>query len=199
MTPANTATRHAPSTPPATPPLIHRPRCGTERVTAITMPTMRPASNTSRKTMIRAASTRASFHNERAVIGLIEVVEEFVFAGLERTDAHDALALRGDHLLGLELLALEFHGGGVAVGDADHDTGIRRRLDLDRLEFPVLYGELDGRVLRQRRAAKHQSEPKNPRDHRPTRDYRHPHYPSSNHAPPGTAIARYPPDATATD
>src|SRR6266516_2849230 len=165
MTPAKTATRQAPSTPPATPPLIHRPRCGTERVTAITMPTIRPASNTSRKTMIKAASTAASFHHERAAIGLIEIVEEFVFAGFERTDAYDALAIRGDHLLGLERLALEFHRGSVAIGDADHDAGVRRRLDLGRLELLVLHGELDGRVLRQRRAAEHQAQPQNPRGH----------------------------------
>src|SRR5882757_5910231 len=180
MTPANTATRHAPSTPPATPPLIHRPRCGTERVTAITMPTTRPASNTSRKTMIRAASTATSFHHECAAIGLIEIVEEFVFAGLERADAHDALAIRGDHLFGLELLALEFHRGGVAIGDADHDAGVRRRLDLGRLELLVLHGDLNGRVLRQRGSAEHQaqpntSQPNNPRGHRPTRNHRHRH------------------------
>src|SRR3977135_162964 len=129
MTPANTATRHAPSTPPATPPLIHRLRCGTERVTATTMPTTRPASNTSRKTMIRAASTATSFHHERAVIGLIEVVEEFVFARLERTDAQDSFPVRRDYLLDFERLALEFHRGGVTIGDVDHDAGIRRRLD----------------------------------------------------------------------
>src|SRR4051812_7189426 len=160
MNPANTATRHAPRKPPSTPPLIHSPRWGTEHVTAITMPTIRPASNTSRKTMIRAASTGTSFHHERAAIGLVEVVEEFVLARLERTDAHESFPVRRDHLLDFERLALELDGSRAAVGDVNHDAGIRRRLDLGRLELLVLHGELDGRVLRQGRAAEDQSQPK---------------------------------------
>src|SRR5260221_6488415 len=173
MTPANTATRHAPRKPPSTPPLTHRPRCGTERVTAITMPTIRPASNTSRKTMIRAASTATSFHHERAAIGLVEVVEEFVFARLERTDAQDTFAVRRDHLLGFERLALEFHRGGVTIGDVDHDAGVGWRLDFGGLELLVLHGDGQRRVVRPRRAAGHQAQhqttrTKDPRSHRPT-------------------------------
>ncbi len=58
----NTATRHAPKTPAATPPTIHIVRPGTVEVTAMTMPTTRPASKTSRKTISNDASTGPSFH-----------------------------------------------------------------------------------------------------------------------------------------
>src|SRR6202043_563380 len=55
--PANAATTQAASVPASTPPPIQRLRCGTEPVTASTMPTINPASKTSRNTMMSAAST----------------------------------------------------------------------------------------------------------------------------------------------
>src|SRR5215475_13063690 len=54
MTPANIATMLAPTTPQTTPIVTHRPRSATLRVAARTMPTIKPASMTSRKTMISA-------------------------------------------------------------------------------------------------------------------------------------------------
>src|SRR5258708_6970048 len=63
---ANIATPHAANTPASTPPPIHRLRCATERVTASTMPMIRPASKTSRKTMISAASTTRPYFTTSA-------------------------------------------------------------------------------------------------------------------------------------
>ena len=57
---ANTATRLAPATPAAMPPAIQRPRPATPSVAARTMPTIRPASIASRKTMIRLTNMRPS-------------------------------------------------------------------------------------------------------------------------------------------
>ena len=49
--PAKMATKQAPTTPPATPMETQSPRPGTPLVAASTMPTIRPASMTSRKTI----------------------------------------------------------------------------------------------------------------------------------------------------
>ena len=56
----NTATRQAPSTPARTPTDIHVVRPRTPAVTAMTMPTIKPASKTSRNTMTSEASTETS-------------------------------------------------------------------------------------------------------------------------------------------
>ena len=56
IAPANIATIAAPSTPAPMPIATQRPRPATPRVAAITMPTIRPASMTSRKTMMSAPS-----------------------------------------------------------------------------------------------------------------------------------------------
>jgi hypothetical protein len=56
MEPAKAATMLAPSTPEATPRLTHQPRPTIQRVAASTIPTTRPASMTSRKTMMSAPS-----------------------------------------------------------------------------------------------------------------------------------------------
>jgi hypothetical protein len=56
IAPANSATTAAPRTPPTTPVVTQRPRPNTPRVAASTMPTIKPASMTSRKTMMSAPS-----------------------------------------------------------------------------------------------------------------------------------------------
>src|SRR5450759_3901730 len=92
------------------------------RVTAMTMPTMRPASNTSRKTIISAASMDASLlHDQRASGFGVEVVEKIVAAGRERSKPDDAFAVSGDHLLYPERYALKLHRGCVAVLYLQHD------------------------------------------------------------------------------
>src|SRR5437868_1462805 len=115
--PAKIATTQASRTPAATPPPIHRLRCGTVRVTASTMPTIRPASKTSRKTMIRAASTSAFLlHHKRAPGDLFVIlVEEFVAAGFLRAHVDGGVAGTGDDFFELQSLAFELHRLGVEV------------------------------------------------------------------------------------
>src|SRR5882757_8381143 len=155
--PAKTATRQAAKTPTTTPPPIHWLRCRTVRVTASTMPMIRPASKTSRKTMISAAITTRSclllFDHQCAAGDLLVIlVEEFVAAGLLRAHVDGGVAAAGDHLLDLQGLAFEFHRLGVEILQLDHDRGIGGRGDLDRLEFLVLVAQLDfGGALRVRR------------------------------------------------
>src|SRR5260221_4562180 len=80
--PANAPTTQAASTPASTPPPIQRLRCGTEPVTASTMPTINPASKTSRKTMISAASI-GLLHGQGAARLFVEVVVKFVASGFQ--------------------------------------------------------------------------------------------------------------------
>src|SRR6185369_4025617 len=92
--------------------------------TASTMPTIRPASNTSRKTMMSVASMDASvslFDDQRATRLLVEVIVEFVASRLQRPHVDDAFALCGDHLLHPQRGALEFQGPGIEVPDMDDD------------------------------------------------------------------------------
>src|SRR6267378_3397587 len=97
--PANAATMQAASAPANTPPPIQRFRCGTEPVTASTMPTINPASKTSRKTIISAASIDACLmYSEGAARLFVEVVVEFVASGLQRPHIDDTLAVGSDHL-----------------------------------------------------------------------------------------------------
>src|ERR1700712_4490244 len=115
--PANIATTQAAITPASTPPPIHRLRCATGRVTASTMPTIRPASKTSRKTMINAASTTASVIYDQRAAGnlLIVLIEEFVAAGLLRADVDGRIAAPGNHLLDMQGFALELHRLGIEI------------------------------------------------------------------------------------
>src|ERR1700737_5445311 len=124
--PANIATTQAARTPTSTPPPIHRLRCGTVRVTASTMPMIRPASKTSRKTIMSAAITIASLLNEqRAARDLFVVfVDKFVTAGFLRAHIDRRVAPGGDHLLDLQGLALEFHRLGIQILQLDHDRHI---------------------------------------------------------------------------
>src|SRR5258705_9516040 len=154
--PANTATTQAARMPASRPPPIQALRCGTVRVTASTMPTIRPASKTSRKTMISAAITTGSygllFNHQRATGDLLVVlVEEFVAAGLLCAHIDGGVAAGGDHLFDLQGLAFEFHRLGVEVLQLDHDRCVGGRGDLRRIELLVLIAQLDfGGTLRTR-------------------------------------------------
>src|SRR4051794_25682658 len=142
---------HAPSTPPATPPLIHQPRCATPRVTARTIPTIRPASKTSRNTMISAASTIIPlFHDQSTAVALVEVVEEFISAGLQRADADRGLAVRRDDLFHPHRLAFELHRSRIAILHAKQDRLVGRRAHFARLKLLTLHCEFDRYVLRRR-------------------------------------------------
>src|SRR4051794_11904891 len=137
--------------PASTPPPIHRLRPDTVRVTASTMPMIRPASKTSRKTMTNAASkARGSLlYDQRAARDLFVVlVEEFVAARLLRTDIDGGVGLAGHHLFDVQRLALEFHRLGVEIFQLDDDGRIGGSADFGRIEFLVLVAELNlGRLL----------------------------------------------------
>src|ERR1700736_574778 len=146
--PANAATMQAASAPASTPPTIQRLRCGTEPVTASTMPTINPASKTSRKTMISAASIGACLlYNEGAARLFVEVVVEFVASGLQRPHIDDTLAVGGDDLFDPQRFALELHGFGVEVLDPQGDRFIGRRAQLAGLELALGVAHLKLRRL----------------------------------------------------
>src|SRR5258708_1379080 len=106
------------------------------------MPMIRPASNTSRKTMISAAITTSSrsttnlLNDQRAAGDLLVIlVEEFVAARLLGANIDGGVAGSRDHLLDLQGLAFEFHRLGVEIFQLDHDRGVGGRGDLGRIEF----------------------------------------------------------------
>src|ERR1700694_3408993 len=151
--PANAATTQAASAPASTPPTIQRLRCGTEPVTASTMPMINPASKTSRKTMMSAASTGARLlHDQGAARLFIEIIVKFVASGFQRPHIDDALAIGGDRLFDPQRFAFKLHGFGVEVLDAESDGFVGRRAHLGRLELALGIGHLKlGRLLRLRR------------------------------------------------
>src|SRR5580704_2568610 len=122
------------------------------RVTAIVMPMMRPASMTSRKTMINAPSMRYSLLNNEKTFGRIFmiIVEETVTTGRQRAHLQGDGAARRDHLLDPQGLAFELGGRAVEIGDLDRERLARRRMRLRGLETMVLEGEFHNRrFLRQ--------------------------------------------------
>src|SRR5580704_13019499 len=124
-TPAKPASSAAPTTPATTPPAMKTPRRATPRVAASTMPTISPASNTSRNTMIRLASIvlilRLAHDRRHRAHGRVRmiIVEEFVDAGLQRSDHDGDLAARNHDLLHPQVRALEFGRRRILVLDLD--------------------------------------------------------------------------------
>src|ERR1019366_3686596 len=151
--PVNAATTQAATAPASTPPPIQRLRCGTEPVTASTMPIINPASKTSRKTMMSAASTGAGLlHGQGAARLFVEVVVKFVAAGFQCPHIDDTLAVGGDHLFDPQRCAFELHGLGVEVLDPESDGLVGRRAQLAGLELALGIGQLNlSRLLRLRR------------------------------------------------
>src|SRR6185437_10358635 len=100
IAPANTASTAAPPTPTAIPPAIQLPRRAMPSVAASTMPTISPASRTSRKTMSRLASNGSALlldGGQRAGGGVgVVFVEELVGARLQRPGLHGDLAAGHD-------------------------------------------------------------------------------------------------------
>src|ERR1700731_3259966 len=118
IVPAAAATPSAPSTPPATPPPTQTPRRAAPWLAAMTMPTISAASSTSRKTMIAVASIGLClFHHKATTRRAVEVVKEFVGAGIERADKDADLAAGLDDLLAMQHGALEFRVDGLLVLD----------------------------------------------------------------------------------
>src|ERR1700736_6288839 len=146
--PANAATTQAASAPASTPPTIQRLRCGTEPVTASTMPIINPASKTSRKTMMSAASIGARLlHDQGAARLFVEVVVKFVAPGFQCPHIDDALAVGGDHLFDPQRFALKLHGFGVEVLDPESEGFVGGGAHLARLELAVGIAHLNLRRL----------------------------------------------------
>src|SRR5262249_13151868 len=133
--------------PATTPSVTMRPRPASPRVAASTMPMIRPASKTSRKTMTRAPSMIHLFRDQHALgCGLVEVAKEIVSAGRERTKAHQHLGFARDDFLDLHREAFEFLRGRVLVVDIDRDPLVGRYPQFRRRKAMIL--DCDGNVLR---------------------------------------------------
>src|SRR5262245_63234080 len=143
MASANKATMPAPSVPRSTPAATQCPRPLMPRVAASTMPMIRPASITSRKTMT-SAPNMLLFRDHDAFGGVrVEVADELVAAGGERSDAHQAFGLGGNDLLDLERGTLEFLGGWVRAGDVDRYAFASRVGGVLGLELVIAGGAVD--------------------------------------------------------
>src|SRR5262249_47563043 len=113
------------------------------RVAASTMPMIRPASITSRKTMT-SAPNMLLFRDHDAFGGVrVEVADELVAAGGERSDAHQAFGLGGNDLLDLERGTLEFLRGWILVGGVDRYALASRHPDLLLLELVIADDEVE--------------------------------------------------------
>src|SRR5437762_1957716 len=78
-----------------------------------------PASSTSRKTMT-AAPSMGLLRDHLALGGIgVELADELVAAGLERSDPDEALRFARDDLLDLERGAVELFGRGILVAHVD--------------------------------------------------------------------------------
>src|SRR6516164_2252379 len=153
MASANKATMPAPSVPSSTPAATQCPRPGMPRVAASTMPMIRPASITSRKTMM-SAPNMLLFRDYDAFGGVrVEVADELVAAGGERSDAHQAFGLAGNDFLDFERRALEFLRGRILVGDIDRHALARRHTKFLWLELVIADDEVE--FLRKRLRARH--------------------------------------------
>src|SRR6516162_11676469 len=150
---ANRATMQAPSAPKTTPAATQYPRSLMPRVAASTMPMIRPASITSRKTMM-SAPNMLLFRDHDAFGGVgVELADELVAAGGERPDAHQAFGLAGNDLLDLERGTLEFLGRRILVGDVNRHALARRHAQFLRLELVIADDEVE--FLRNRLNARH--------------------------------------------
>src|ERR1700679_306659 len=114
------------------------------------MPTMRPASMTSRKTIRRLASTRL-LRDDDALrrVGMI-FTHERIAPRRERTDAHIAAGIAGDDLLDLQRGGIELLRRRIVVRHDDDIDDVRLDVDFGRREAVVLELERDRRVVRQR-------------------------------------------------
>ena len=115
--------------------------------TAMTMPTMRPASKTLRKTMINAASTSTSrwrklFRDQCPPSFRMEVVKEFVTSGSQRSNSDDAFAISRHDFFYPQAYTFEFHRGCIEVLHAKLNRHICRCMDFSRLE-PMIF-DADG-------------------------------------------------------
>src|SRR5260221_190405 len=139
----NGPTWPAPSVPASAPVAPQRPRPLTPRLAASPTPMIRPASITSRNTMM-SAPNMPLFRDDDALgrVG-VEIAEEFVTSGCQRSDAHDPFRLAGNDLLNLQRRALEFLRARVLVGDVGRYPFARGHADFLRLGPVVAGGEVE--------------------------------------------------------
>src|SRR5262245_47395691 len=118
------------------------------------MPTTSIASADSRQTMKSALPmfARMLLGDDLALRGLfVELVEEPVLARLQRIDDERRLRARRDHLLLLQVLALELDRLLALVRHFEAEALPGRDLDRRRFELAVLGDDLvDGHLLRER-------------------------------------------------
>jgi hypothetical protein len=69
------------------------------------------------------------------------LAEELVAPGIERRDFDHRGLPGGNHLLGVEVIALEFLGCGVRIGDLERQVLAGRNLELRGVEAMVLDGD----------------------------------------------------------
>src|SRR6202021_2505855 len=111
------------------------------------MPTIKPASMTSRKTMRRLASI-CLFRDHDALRGFgVIFAHERIAARCERTQTHDSLRASGHDFLDFERRGIEFFGGGVRIGQRDFRRHVCLHVNLRRQEFMIFEGYLDWRAV----------------------------------------------------
>src|SRR5262249_44788195 len=147
MLAAKAATSPAPTRPPAMPQETHRPRPGAPLLAASTMPTIRAASRTSRKTMMAVPSI-AGFHllyDDVTARGLwVEVTEKLVTPWLQRADIDGDLLAAGHHFFPPQLGAFEFFWCWIVVLDDQRNFLAGRDLNFGWLKPMVLYDDRVG-------------------------------------------------------
>ena len=122
------------------------PRRGTPVVAASTMPTIRPASITSRKTMSSAESIRSycAITTPCGGGGMI-FAHEGIFARRQGAQADIAAGIARHHFFDLQGGGIEFLGGGVLVGQRDHRGRVGLHMNHGGREFVVLQRHRDRR------------------------------------------------------
>src|SRR5579862_9482172 len=147
--PAKAATSAAPTTPAITPRLTQRARPATPLVAASTMPTIRPASMTSRKTIRRLASMALlGDHHALRGIGMV-FAHEIVAARRERPEAHDAFIAASDDFFDMQCRGVEFLCAGILVREKDLRWHVRLHMDLGGGEFVIFECQRDRRIARE--------------------------------------------------
>src|SRR5215467_10356047 len=113
--PAKLATRQAPKTPAATPYLTQRPRHGTPLVAARTMPTINPASITSRNTIRRVANILTSSEDDDALrrgIVFTSIEPQYALSPLYALGRTSDLTSQSVHIVILSIIIVAIYGHG---------------------------------------------------------------------------------------
>src|SRR5215831_4436036 len=139
---AKAATTADPATPVRTPSKTVRPRPRTPREAASTTPTIKPASRTSRKTMISAASMAVLFDDQYTLRCLFVVLaKELVGALGKRLEADHSRTIAGDDLLHLERFAFELLCARIKILDGKLDGLSRWHSYFIGIELVILDGD----------------------------------------------------------